>query len=203
MPLTRFFHSDDNFCTQQLALIGKRNPPQTCFQVAVETTRTLSYSDEGGSLGLESGLVSLCGCTLTLVGLGELGRQFSEGLGVLASESSNGHDAGTDDLDSLSTSGMAAGHLGVHLGHSAAKGDVTVLFVHVDSEGTGQVAQNNTVVLDAVSVLFVDFRSRNDFTLDLADLVLALHVVPELGASKHGITSKDADSVKLGLRSRL
>jgi hypothetical protein len=124
-------------------------------------------------------------------------------LGVVTSEGSNGNDAGTDDLDSLSTGGMAAGHFGVHLGHSATEGDITVLFVHVDSKSTGQVAKDNTVVLDAVSVLFVDFGSRNDFTLDLADLVLALHVVPKLGTSKNGITSKDADSVKLGLRGRL
>lgn len=39
----------------------------------------------------------------------------------------------------------------------------------------------------------------HDLTLDLPDLVLSLHVVPELGASKHCVASKHSHSEELGV----
>ena len=39
----------------------------------------------------------------------------------------------------------------------------------------------------------------DDFTLDLSDFVLSLHVVPELRPSQDGITCEDAHSVQLGI----
>lgn len=197
MLSTRFFHSDDNIYAYQLALICYSST--TSFQVAEKTARTLSCSDEGGSIGLESGLHGLHGGTLTLIALGELDVLLGHLHNVGATELANGHNAGTDNLDGLSTGRVAASHLGVQLGHSTAEGDVTVFLVHVDSDSAGEVTEDDTVVLDAVSVLLVDLAGRDDFTLDLADLVLSLHVVPELGAGKDGVTCKHADSVALGL----
>jgi len=198
--LTRFFHSDDNiYAYQQLVICCNSCSSATSFQVAEKTTRTLSCSDEGGSVGLESGLVSLSGSTLPLVDLGELNVLLGHLDDVGATELGVGHNAGADDLDGLSTGRVAAGHLGVQLGHSTAEGDVTELLVHVNGDSAGEVTEHDTVVLDAVSALLVDLAGRDDFTLDLADLVLSLHVVPELGASKNGVTGENADSVQLGL----
>jgi hypothetical protein len=42
------------------------------------------------------------------------------------------------------------------------------------------VSENNAVVLDVIGILLEDLASGNDFALNLADLVLTLHVVPEL-----------------------
>ena len=40
----------------------------------------------------------------------------------------------------------------------------------------------------------------NDLTLDLSDLMLSLHVVPELGSGEHGITRENTHAVKFGIR---
>ena len=86
------------------------------------------------------------------------------------------------------------------MGNGAAKSVCAVLLVHVDGVRAGLVSENNAVVLDVIGILLEDLACGNDFTLDLADLVLALHVVPELGAGKNGVTSEDAHSEKLGVR---
>lgn len=49
-------------------------------------------------------------------------------------------------------------------------------------------------------MLFVDLLNRDDFTLDLSDFVLSLHVVPELGLSKNGVNSEHSHSVEGGVR---
>ena len=67
-----------------------------------------------------------------------------------------------------------------HLGNSASEGGVSVFLVHVDCFSSGQVSEDDTVVLDDTGVLLVNFLNGEDFTIDLSDFVLSLHVVPEL-----------------------
>ena len=48
-------------------------------------------------------------------------------------------------------------------------------------------------------MLFVDLLNRDDLTLDLSDLVLSLHVVPELGLSKDWVGGEHSHSVEGGI----
>jgi len=98
---------------------------------------------------------------------------------------------------------MTASHLHVHLGDGATDGDVSVLLVHVNRARAGQVPQNNAVVSDAAGLSLEDLGSGDDLTLDLADLVLTLHEVPELRPSEDGVTAEHAHSVERGVRGRL
>ena len=47
-----------------------------------------------------------------------------------------------------------------HLGNGSIEGGVSVLLVHVDWVGSGQVSKNNTVVLQNSWMLFVDLISN-------------------------------------------
>jgi len=96
-------------------------------------------------------------------------------------------NGGSDDLDRVESGRMATGHLHVHLGDGTAERDVSVLLVHVDGICTSQVTEEDAVVADSTGLLLEDLGGGDDLTLDLADLVLALHVVPELGASEDSI----------------
>lgn len=86
------------------------------------------------------------------------------------------------------------------MGNGTGESVSAVLLVHVDGVSAGLVSENNAVVLDVIGILLKDLACGNDFTLNLADLVLTLHVVPELGTGEHWIASEDAHSVKLGIR---
>lgn len=90
-----------------------------------------------------------------------------------------------------------------HLRNSASEGGVSELLVHVDGFSSGQVSENDAVVLDDASLLFVDFLDGDDLTLDLSDLVLSLHVVPELGLGKDWVGGEHSHSVEGGVRLRL
>lgn len=94
---------------------------------------------------------------------------------------------------------MTTTHLEVHLGDGTAKAGVSVFLVHVDGVSTGVVSEENTVVLEAGSFLFVDFRGGDDLTLDSSNLVLSLHVIPELGSGVDFGGAEDSDSVEGGL----
>ena len=59
---------------------------------------------------------------------------------------------------------------------------------------------NDAVVLNIGSFLLINFGGRDDLTLVLADLVLFLHVVPELGFCEHEITRENNHSLKRGIR---
>ena len=89
-------------------------------------------------------------------------------------------NARSDDLDRIGSGAMSTSHLHVHLRDSSAEADVSVLLVHVDGTGTGEITENNAIVSDRAGLLLKDFASRDDFTLNLANLVLSLHEVPEL-----------------------
>ena len=95
---------------------------------------------------------------------------------------------------------MSARHLEVQLRYSTAKGHVTVLLVHVDGAGPGIVAQENSEVLQVASLLLEDLAGREDLTLDAANLVLALEVIPELGTSEDLIAVENAHAVERGAR---
>ena len=95
---------------------------------------------------------------------------------------------------------VTTGQLHVHLGDGTAEGHIAVLLVHVDGIGTGQVTENNAVVLDATGLLLENLAGGDSLTLDLSDLVLALHVVPELGASEDSITMEHTHAVERWVR---
>jgi len=97
---------------------------------------------------------------------------------------------------------MSSAHLGEQLGDSTVEGGVSVLFVHVHGHSTGQVSKNNSVVLDGAGLLLEDLAGGHDLSLNLSDLVLSLHVVPELASSKNGVAGEHTHSVKLGLGDR-
>jgi len=108
-------------------------------------------------------------------------------------------DRGSDDLDRVLGSAMTTGHFHVHLGDGTAEGDISVLLVHVNGTSAGQVAKNDTVVSDGTSLSLEDLRGGDDLTLDLTDLVLSLHVVPELGPGENGVSVEHSHAVELGL----
>jgi hypothetical protein len=106
-----------------------------------------------------------------------------------------GEADGLDDMDALVPGAVAAGHLAVHLGDSAAEGGVTVLLVHVDIIRAGQVLQHDAVVPEGAGLALEDLRDGDDLALALADLVLALHLVPEPGAGEDGILGEHSNPV--------
>ena len=94
---------------------------------------------------------------------------------------------------------MLTSQLQVQLTDGTAEGDGSEFLVHVNGISAGQVSEVNAEVLDAGGVLLEDLAGRDDFTLDLADLVLTLHEVPKLGPSKDLVASEDSHSVEFGL----
>ena len=115
---------------------------------------------------------------------------------LFAADLSVVQDASTDNLDGVLSGAMATGHLHVHLRDGTAEGNISVLLVHVDGTRAGQVAKNDTVVPDSASLLLKDLAGRDDFTLNFANLVLPLHVVPELGPGENGVPLEDTHSVE-------
>jgi hypothetical protein len=86
------------------------------------------------------------------------------------------------------------------LGNSASKSSVSEFLVHVDCFSSGQVSENDAIVLDNASVLFVNLLNRDDLALDLSDFVLSLHVVPELRLSKDWVLGENSHSVESRIR---
>lgn len=198
--LTRFFPLDGSLCTDHQTVTRAAScHPLDFFLISQKTTRTLSSSDESGSIGLEDSLVRHVGGALAFVANGELSVVIGHLNVCCASEVLVINNAGFDNLDGFSTSTVTTAHLRVHLGHGTAERGIAVLFVHVNGEGTGEITENDAVVLDSSGVLLVDLAGGNDLTLHFTDLVLSLHVVPELGTSEDSITGKHTDSVKLRL----
>ena len=124
-----------------------------------------------------------------------LGKLFS----LLTTHLRAVEDGGSDDLDRVLGSAMTTGHLHVHLGDGTAEGNISVLLVHVNGTSAGQVTKNDTVVSDGTTLSLEDLRGGDDLTLDLADLVLSLHVVPELGPGENGVSVEHSHAVELGL----
>ena len=153
--------------------------------------------EHGWSHGSDSGVEGLGWGTGGLPGLWELEGGTGGVLGDLGTAGLVvADDAGSDDLDGLTSGGVSSGHLEVHLGNGAADRSVSVFLVHVHSSSSGQVSQVNAVVSDASGGLLVDLAGGDDLTLNLSDLVLSLHEVPELSAGEDSVAFENSHSVK-------
>ena len=113
------------------------------------------------------------------------------------------NNAGADDLDRVLGGAMATSHLHVHLGNGTAESRVSVLLVHVNSASAGEVTEDDAVVPDGTGLLLEDLARLNDFTLDLADLVLSLHLVPVAGPGENWVSGENTHSVEGWVRGRL
>ena len=161
---------------------------------------TMSRSDKGGSLGGEGGLVGSGGGSLDGSELGELdvGLEVLHGgvsLGVVAVD-----HHGLDEVDGVGSGGVTTGHLVVDHGHGVVEGVGPDLSVHVDDTLPGEVLEHEPVDSHGGGLLLEDLVHRDDLALALSDLVLALHLVPELGPGKYLVLSEHADSVASRLR---
>jgi len=113
------------------------------------------------------------------------------------------NDASSDNLDGVVVCAVTTRHLHVHLGDSSAERRVSELLVHVHSTSAGEVTENDTVVSDGSGLLLKDLAGGDDLTLNLSDLVLPLHMVPELGPGEHGVCGEHTHSVELRIRGLL
>jgi hypothetical protein len=104
-------------------------------------------------------------------------------------------DNSLDNVDGITSGTVSTSHLGVHLGDGTAEGGGSVFLVHVDDIGSRLIFKNDSVVLDGGSVSLEDLADIDDLSLALSDLVLSLHLIPELGSSEHDVLGKDSDSV--------
>lgn len=100
-----------------------------------------------------------------------------------------------DDMDSLTLSAVSTSHFTVHLGDGAAESDISVFLVHVDDTSSGKILKDNTVVFDGIGLSLEDFADGDNFTLALSNLVLSLHLVPEVGSSNDGVLGENSDSI--------
>jgi len=89
---------------------------------------------------------------------------------------------------------MSTSHFLVHGGNGTAESSGSIFFVHVDNIGSSSILKNDSVVLDGVSFLLKDFGNGDDFTLALSNLVLSLHLIPELGSGKDDVFGEYSDS---------
>lgn len=160
-------------------------------------------SVQGGSDGSDGTVDGLEGSALESVGLGEFDSKSSVLDHLGTAQVGVVDHAGSDDLDGVLGGAMTSSHLHVHLGDGTADGAVSVLLVHVHRSCAGQVSQNNAVVSDAAGLSLEDLGGGDDLTLDLADLVLTFHEVPELRPGEDGVAAEHAHSVECWVRVRL
>jgi hypothetical protein len=104
------------------------------------------------------------------------------------------HD-GLDDVDGVTSGRVSSSHLGVHLRDGTAESGGSVFLVHVDDIGSSLVFKHDSVVLHGGGFFLEDLAHIDDLTLALSDLVLSLHLIPELGSSEHNVLGKDSDSI--------
>ena len=93
---------------------------------------------------------------------------------------------------------MTGRHFSVHLFNGTAKGDVTVLFVHIVAAGTGVVSKRNTVHVDDVGVLLHDFTHGKDIAGGFFHFAVLMQKVPETRFRLDGGFGKDLHAVDLG-----
>ena len=129
---------------------------------------------------------------------GELG-EFDSYLQVLLSSSSGSVsiwlDDSLDDVDGIALSAVSTSHFTVHLRDGAAESNISVFLVHVDDTSSGKILKDNTVVFDGIGLSLEDFADGDNFTLALSNLVLSLHLVPEVRSSNDGVLGENSDSV--------
>ena len=121
------------------------------------------------------------------------------GNSVLLSTSSHGRvlwlDDSLDDLNRVTSGTVSSSHFTVHLGDSSAKSVVSVLLVHVDDTGSSKISKHDSVVLDRVGTFLEDLTNRDNLSLGSSNLVLSLHLVPELRSSDDNVLGKNSNSV--------
>ena len=128
------------------------------------------------------------------------------GGGVLVDVRSNTvgvrHDLGLDDLDSVSSTAMSTSHFVEHLGDSSAESGVSELLVHVNNTGSGEIFEGDTIVLDCIGSSLEDLVDRDDFSVSGSNLILSLHLIPELRSSDDWVLTENSHSVKSWLWGR-
>ena len=159
-----------------------------------------THSEKCRSISLEGSFELSSRGSLNASGLGESDSSLSELDGGITLDILIIDDGGLDDLDGLTSTTVATAHLHVHLGDGSAKGHVSEFLVHVNGGGTGVVSEEDAVVSHDTGSLLEDLAGGNDLSLDASDLVLSLHVIPELGSGKDLVSSENANSVEDGVR---
>ena len=158
-------------------------------------TASASRSDKDWSAGSgEAGGMSSGWGSLLDGELWELEVAPEELLGLFSQNGVVGLDDGLDDVDGISSGTMSTGHLLVHGGNGTAEGGGSVLLVHVDNISSGGVLEDDSVVLDGSGFLLEDLGNGDDLSLALSDLVLSLHLIPEVGSGEDDVLSEDSDS---------
>ena len=127
----------------------------------------------------------------------ELNTPGSELLGVVSQDILSGDNSSSDDLNGTWSGTMSTGHLIVKLSDGTAKGEVSVLTVHIVSSRSGVISQPDTVVLDVSGVLLVDLDNVKDFSGRLLHLSELVHEIPVLGSSDDNVWGEDKHSVSL------
>jgi len=121
------------------------------------------------------------------------------GNSVLLSTSSHGGvfwlNDSLDDLNGFTSSAMSSSHFTVHLGDGSAKGDISVLLVHVYDTSSSKISKHDSVVLDRVGFFLEDLTNRDDLTLGSSNLVLSLHLIPELRSCDNNVLCEDSNSI--------
>ncbi len=182
------------FMPKKKSLRAKKHPPVSGWSAPCNVSAHCSV--KRGSVGSDSAADGLEGSALESVRFWESDVLRGVLTDLFAADLRVVQNAGADDLDRVLSGAMATGHLHVHLGDGSAQGGVSVLLVHVNGTCAGQVTEDDAVVSDSASLLLKDFARGDDFTLNLANLVLSLHVVPELGPGEDGVPLEDTHSVE-------
>jgi len=90
---------------------------------------------------------------------------------------------------------VSSSKLGVKHGDSVAERVGSELLVHVDHSGSGEVLKHDSVHLDGAGLSLEDLGDIHDLSLALSDLVLSLHLIPELGSGEHLVLGENSDSI--------
>ena len=126
--------------------------------------------------------------------LWELEVTPEELLGLLSQNGGVWLDDGLDDVDGISSGTMSTGHLLVHVGNGTAESGGSVLLVHVNNISSCSILKYDSVVLHGIGLLLEDLGNGNDLSLDLSNLVLSLHLIPEVGSGDDDVLSENSDS---------
>lgn len=152
-------------------------------------------SNKGWSGGSEDTLVSRGWCSLELGEFGEFQTSLGPLHGLWPDNGLVWLNNGLDDVDAVRSGAVSTGHLAVHLRNSSVERVISVLLVHVDNTGSCKILEDNSVVPDAICFSFEDFANRDDLSLALSNLVLPLHLIPEVGSGDNCVLGKDSDSI--------
>ena len=143
--------SQANFCTEQVngtELAPSAQNPRKWLQ-----TPSIDCSDKGWSFCLEGWTKRFVGWTFEADSLWELGVSLAELCNLRPLYLSITDDASPDDQNRLLGCTVSSSHFHVHLWDGSAKCRVSVLLVHVDDDGTGQISEVNSIVPDDTCLL--------------------------------------------------